>query len=119
MKKFTQDHEWLLLENNIATVGITEYAATQLGDIVYVELPEVDQEFNQGDEVVVIESVKAAGEVAIPCRGKIIAINDELNDNAELAGTDPEGEGWLFKMQLEDTAAVEKLMSQEEYEAII
>lgn len=119
MKKYTQDHEWLLLvEDTIATVGITEYAATQLGDIVYVDLPNTDDNVNKGEEVVVIESVKAAGEVMAPCSGKIVAVNEVLNENAELAGTDPEDEGWLFKIQLEDAHEIEGLMNQEEYEAL-
>lgn len=119
MKRYTEDHEWLVLDGDIATIGITQHAATQLGDLVYVELPSVDDQFNKGDEAVVIESVKAAGEVQAPCQGTVVEINEALNDDAEIAGNDPEGEGWLFKMRLNDLSEIENMMDQASYEALV
>lgn len=121
MKKYTEDHEWIVIDqdNNgtVATVGITQHAATQLGDLVYIELPSIDDTVNKGDEAVVIESVKAAGEVLAPCTGKIIAINEALQDDAEITGNDPEGEGWLFKIALDNPSELESTMTEEEYTA--
>ncbi|MGS2718685.1 glycine cleavage system protein GcvH [Eionea flava] len=118
MRKYTEDHEWLEIEGDVATVGITEHASTQLGDLVYVELPEIDTDVNTGDEIVVIESVKAAGEVLAPCDGKIIAINEALVDDAEIVSNNPESDGWFFKIQISDSSQTDGMMDKETYDAM-
>jgi len=119
MRKYTEDHEWLEINSNIATVGITEHATTQLGDLVYVELPDVDTEVRTGDEVVVIESVKAAGEVLAPCNGRIIEVNTALIDNAEIVSNTPESDGWLFKLEINDLSETEAMLDRDAYEELI
>jgi len=116
---YTEDHEWIKVEGNIGTVGITDYAQKQLGDIVYVELPEVDDEFDKGDEVATVESVKAASPVIIPVSGKIVEINEELEDAPETVNQDPHGKGWFFKVELSDESELDGLMSAEQYEEYI
>lgn len=118
MRKYTEDHEWLEIEGNTATIGITEHAATQLGDLVYVELPEVGADVSTGDEVVVIESVKAAGEVLAPCDGKIIAVNEALVDDAEIVSNTPESDGWLFKITVSDSSQIDDMMDKAAYDAM-
>ncbi len=117
--RYTEDHEWIKVEGNIGTVGITDYAQKQLGDIVYVELPEVDDEFEKGDEVATIESVKAASPVIIPVSGKIVEINEELEDSPELVNQDPHGKGWFFKVELSNLSELDDLMTAEQYEEYI
>ncbi|EGG94135.1 Glycine cleavage system H protein [gamma proteobacterium IMCC1989] len=119
MRKYTEDHEWLEIDGNIATVGITEHATTQLGDLVYVELPDVDDEVSTGDEVVVIESVKAAGEVLAPCNGRIVEVNTALIDDAEIVSNTPESDGWLFKLQISDLSDIESMLDRDAYEKLI
>lgn len=117
---FTRDHEWVRLEpDGTATVGITDYAQEQLGDIVYVELPETGCGFAAGGDVAVVESVKAVGEINMPVDGKIVAVNDRLNDEPELVNSDPVGDGWLFKLSLEDPTMVNTLMDEDGYQAFI
>ncbi len=116
---YTEDHEWIKVEGNIGTVGITDYAQKQLGDIVYVELPEVDDEFDKGDEVATVESVKAASPVMIPVSGKIVEINEELEDAPETVNQDPHGKGWFFKVEISDESELDGLMSAEQYEEYI
>ena len=116
MKKYNEEHEWVELDGDSAVIGISGYAAEQLGDLVYVELPEVGREIGTGENIVVLESVKTASEVCAPCAGKIIAINDTLGDDPELVSREPEGEGWLLKMQVSDPAPLESLMDQAAYE---
>jgi glycine cleavage system H protein len=114
--KYTEDHEWLRLEEDgRVTVGITDYAQDSLGDVVYVELPEVGRSVKAGDEVAVIESVKAAGDIKIPLAGTIVEVNSALADAPELVNSDPLGEGWFFKLQPDDAAALDGLMNEDAY----
>ncbi len=113
--KFTRDHEWVLIEDTTATVGITDYAQEQLGDVVYVELPEVGQAFAAGDNIAVVESVKAVGEIFMPLTGTIEAINEHLEDEPELVNSDAAGAGWLFKIALSDPTSAAGLMDDAAY----
>lgn len=118
--RFTEDHEWILLEDdNIATVGITDYAQEQLGELVYVELPEVDHELTQGGEAATIESVKAAGEIKAPVNGTVVEVNETLADEPERVNNDPTGDGWFLKMKVDNPAQLEELMDEDAYEAFI
>ena len=114
--KYTNEHDWIRLDGkDIATIGITDYAQDQLGDIVYVELPEVGRELNKGEEVAVIESVKAASDINIPVSGTIVEINQKLNDSPKLVNQDPLESGWLFKVKLRDIKELDELMDEELY----
>jgi glycine cleavage system H protein len=113
--KYTEDHEWLSLDGDIVTVGITEYAATQLGDVVFVELPEVETQVARGDEIVVIESVKAASDILAPLDGEIVEINEALVDSPALVNDDPTGAAWFFKIKIEDPTALDEYMDEDEY----
>jgi glycine cleavage system H protein len=113
--KFTEDHEWLRPDGDLVVVGITEYAATQLGDVVFVELPEVETQVAKGDEIVVIESVKAASDIVAPLEGEIVEINEALVENPALVNEDPMGDAWFFKMKIEDEAALDDFMTEDEY----
>jgi len=114
--RYTEDHEWVRLEEEgHVTVGITDYAQEQLGDVVYVELPEVGSRLNAGDEAAVVESVKAAGEVKSPLSGKITAVNEILVDEVELVNSSPTDDGWFFQMQPADSSEMEALMDDKAY----
>ena len=113
--KYTEDHEWLSLDGDIVTVGITEYAANQLGDVVFVELPEIETQVAKGDEIVVIESVKAASDIVAPIDGEIVEVNEALVDNPGLVNEDPTSAAWFFKIKLEDAAALDGFMTEDEY----
>jgi len=116
MLKFTQDHEWLRREaDGSITVGITDYAQEQLGDIVYVELPEADAAVAAGTQVVVIESVKAVGEINMPLAGRIVAVNDRLGDAPELVNSAPLGDGWLMRIEADDAAGLDAFMDEAAY----
>ena len=117
--KFTEDHEWLNLEGEVVTVGITIHAAEQLGDVVFVELPEAGDEFQVGAEIATIESVKAASEINAAVAGEIVEVNDAIVANPALVNEDPEGEAWFFKMKLEDVAALDDLLDEDAYKALI
>ena len=117
--KFTEDHEWLRVEGDLVVVGITEHAATQLGDVVFVELPEVEAMVGTGDEVVVIESVKAASEILAPLDGEIVEVNDKLTDKPGLVNDDPLGAGWFFKMKVDDLSVLDDFMDEDEYQDLI
>jgi len=117
--KFTEEHEWLRIEGDLVVVGITEHAAEQLGDVVFVELPEIETQVVRGDEVSVIESVKAASDILAPVDGEIVAVNEVLVDNPGLVNEDPLGEGWFFKMQLADLSVLDEFMSEDEYKDFI
>lgn len=117
--KYTQDHEWLRVEGDLVVVGITEHAATQLGDVVFVELPEVETMIASGDEVVVIESVKAASDILAPIDGEIVAVNDKLVDNPSLVNEDPTGEAWFFKVKIDDLTVLDAFMDEDEYNDLI
>ncbi len=118
--KYTDDHEWIRQEEDGSlTFGITDHAQDSLGDVVFVELPEVGQTLAAGAEVAVIESVKAAGEIKLPVAGTILEVNETLADKPELVNSDPLGEGWFFRLQPDDTAALDNLMSEEQYRDFI
>jgi len=116
---FTEEHEWILVEGDVATVGITDHAQEQLGDVVFVEVPETGQEFDKGDEAAVVESVKAASDVYAPVSGKVVEGNDALADEPSLVNSDAEGEGWFFKLTLGDPSELEDLMSTSDYRAFL
>lgn len=117
--KFTEEHEWLRMEGDVVVVGITEHATTQLGDIVFVELPEVGTTVTKDEEVVVIESVKAASDIMAPIDGVIVEVNSPLTDNPALANEDPAGEGWFFKIEPSDASQMDDLMDEAAYNAFI
>ena len=117
--KYTEEHEWLRVEDNLVVVGITEHASEQLGDIVFVELPEAETTVAKDDEVVVIESVKAASDILAPLDGEIVEVNDALTDNPGMVNDDPTGDGWFFKMKVEDLSVMDEMMSEEEYKDFI
>ncbi len=114
--RYTKDHEWILMEDDdIGIVGITDYAQDQLGELVYVELPEVGQELGAGSDAVVIESVKAAGEVKAPVSGSVVAVNELLADEPEKVNNDPMGAGWFVKLKVTDTSELDALMDEDAY----
>jgi glycine cleavage system H protein len=117
--KYTEDHEWLRAEGDLIVVGITEHAATQLGDVVFVELPEVEAMVAAGDEVVVIESVKAASDILAPVDGEIVEVNDKLADKPGLVNDDPLGAAWFFKMKVDDLSVLDDFMDEDEYQDMI
>ncbi|QYZ68416.1 glycine cleavage system protein GcvH [Neotabrizicola shimadae] len=117
--KYTKEHEWLRVEGDLVVVGITEHAATALGDVVFVELPETETVVATGDEVVVIESVKAASDILAPVDGEIVAVNSKLADNPGLVNEDPLGAAWFFKMRVDDLAVLDDLMDEDEYYEMI
>jgi len=117
--KFTEDHEWILVEGDSGTVGITDYAQEQLGDIVFVELPEDGKELAKGDEAAVLESVKAASEVYAPLSGTVTETNGTLNDDPALVNSDPLGDGWFFKMTIDDASELDELMDEAAYRTYV
>lgn len=116
---FTQDHEWLCVENDIAIVGITSYAQENLGDLVFVQLPELGKKLTKGEPVVVVESVKAASDVYAPADGEVTEVNDALSSTPEQVNSAPTGDGWLWKMKLSDKSQLEGLMNEAAYNAHI
>lgn len=117
--KYTEEHEWLRSEGDIIVVGITEHATTQLGDIVFVELPSVGTVVTKDDEVVVIESVKAASDILTPLDGEIVEVNEALADNPAMANEDATGDGWFFKIKPSDTSQLDAYMDEAAYNALI
>lgn len=117
--RFTKDHEWVAVEGDIATVGITAYAAEQLGDVVFVEVPEVGKTVAQGDGLAVVESVKAASDVYAPVSGEVVEANAELSDTPETVNAEPEAGGWFAKLKLSNPAEVDALMDRDAYEAFL
>jgi len=113
---YTSDHEWIRVQEEEITIGITEFAQEQLGDVVYVELPEEGDEIEAEDAFGSVESVKAVSEIYSPISGKVIEINDLLEDSPEKVNTDPYGDGWMVQLEASDTSALEGLMSPEEYQ---
>ena len=113
---YSEDHEWIKVEGNVATIGVTDHAQDQLGEIVYVELPEVDDEFSAGDAFGVIESVKAASDSFLPVSGKIIEVNEALDDEPGLVNEDAYA-NWIVKVELSDTSELDSLMDAAKYEA--
>ena len=114
--KFTKDHEWILMQDDgVGVIGITDYAQDQLGELVYVELPEIDKELGAGSDAVVIESVKAAGEVKVPVSGTVVEVNEALADEPEKVNNDPMGDGWFIKIKITDTSELDSLMDEGAY----
>ncbi len=116
---FTEDHEWIRVENGVATVGITDYAQEQLGDLVFVELPETGRKLKKGDTAVVVESVKAASDVYAPADGEITEANTALSSDPALVNSAPTGDGWLWKMKLADEGQLSGLMDEAGYRAMV
>ena len=114
--KYTKDHEWIKLEGEIATIGITNHAQESLGDIVFVDLPDIGKIVTAGGEASVIESVKAASDIYSPVDGEIIEINNKLKDNAALINSEPESDGWIFKVKIHDKSQVDNHMSISDYQ---
>jgi glycine cleavage system H protein len=114
--KYTKEHEWVLVEDKIATVGITDHAQEQLGDVVFVELPAVGDQVTKDDEMGVVESVKAVSDVYAPVSGTVVEVNDDLPENTEMVNEDPYGDGWMVKIQLNDPTDLDDLLTAAEYE---
>lgn len=117
--KFTNDHEWISIEGDVATVGITNYAQEQLGDVVFVETPDVGADLDQGGDSGVIESVKAASEIYAPISGTITEVNEALADDPALINTSAEGDGWMYKMSVADAGQLDDLMDKAAYDAFV
>ncbi|TFZ41040.1 glycine cleavage system protein GcvH [Soehngenia longivitae] len=115
---YTEDHEWVKVDGNLAYIGITDHAQHNLGDIVYVDLPEVDDEFEKGDAFAAVESVKAAADVYIPISGKVVEVNEELIDDPALLNADA-FENWIAKIEIKDKSELDELMSSEDYESFL
>jgi glycine cleavage system H protein len=114
-RKFTEDHEWLTVDGGVATVGITDHAQSQLGDLVFVELPQVGRSIRKGEAVAVVESVKAASDVYSPLTGEVIAINEAVVADPALVNAEPEKQAWLFKIRIASPSELEGLMDEAEY----
>src|SRR5881396_3174873 len=117
--RYAKSHEYVHVESNVGTVGITDYAQKELGDVVFVELPQVGTELEQGDEFGSIESVKAVSELFAPVSGEVVEVNEALNEKPELVNTDPWGDGWMMKMRLSTPEEVDEMMTAEEYEEYV
>ncbi|MBN8929372.1 MAG: glycine cleavage system protein H [Rhodospirillales bacterium 69-11] len=115
-KRYTKDHEWVTLDGDIATVGITDHAQEQLGELVFVELPAAEREVASGEACAVVESVKAASDVYAPLAGKIVETNDTIVEDPSIVNSDAEGEGWFFRMELDNTDEFDALMDQDAYD---
>ena len=115
--KYSEDHEWITVEGNTGTVGITDFAQQQLGDVVFVELPEVGVQLRQGDNSGVVESVKAASEIYSPVSGEVVEANSLLEDAPDTVNSDPTGDGWFFKIKLSDASELDRLMDEATYKA--
>ena len=113
--RYTEDHEWAKLDGDIATIGISDYAQDQLGDIVFVEMPETGRSYDKGEEFGTVESVKAVSELYMPLAGEVVEINPELEDAPEQVNSDPYGGGWMLKVKVADTADFDALMDKEAY----
>ena len=114
---YTKEHEWIRVEGDTATVGITDFAQGQLGDVVFVELPEAGKQVSQGGEAAVVESVKAASDVYAPVSGEVVEANQALVDDSSLVNSDPEGEGWFFRVRLSDPSQLDGLMDGDAYKS--
>lgn len=117
--KYTKEHEWVRIQGNKVTVGVTDYAQQQLGDIVFVEIPQVDDEVETGDSFAVLESVKAAADVYSPLNGVVVETNEALEDDPALINTDPYGDGWLAVFEIAEDQEIDGLMNAEEYAAFL
>ena len=116
---YTKDHEWVKVKGGEATIGLTDFAQKQMGDVVYVELPEVGSELGFHQSLGVIESVKAVSDIYSPISGEVVAVNEGLNDSPEQVNEDPHGQGWIIRLKVKDAAELEKLMSVDEYEKFL
>jgi glycine cleavage system H protein len=117
--RYTKDHEWIRLDGDVATIGITEHAQGQLGDIVYVELPEIGKQVTKGGDAAVVESVKAASDVYAPASGEVVAVNDALGAAPGTINEEAEGKGWFFRLKLSRPDELNDLMSAEQYKAFL
>jgi len=118
-RKYTEDHEWVEVDGDAGVIGISEYAQEQLGDVVFVELPEVGTVLDRSDEVAVVESVKEAAEVYAPVSGEVLEVNEELNGDPSLVNTDPFGDGWFAKLKLSDPDELDDLMDEDTYKKFV
>ncbi len=118
-RKYTREHEWIMVEGDEGTVGVTEYAANELGDVVYLELPEVGGHVGQGQPVGTIETVKSVEDLYSPVDGEVVAVNEAVLAAPETVNSDPLGDGWLFRIRLTDTSQLDELLSAAEYDALI
>ena len=118
-KRFTKDHEWVMLDGDIATVGITDHAQEQLGELVFIELPELQREVAANEACAVVESVKAASDVYAPLAGKVAEINDTITEDPSIVNNDAEGDGWFFRLELDDPDSFEELMDQDAYDEFL
>jgi len=116
---YTKDHLWVKIDDGNAVVGISDYGQAQLGDVVFVELPEVGREIEAGEKVASVESIKAVVDVFSPLSGKITAVNEDLNEDPGLINTDPYGDGWIYELEVSDSTEIEDLMTSEDYEAYL
>ena len=117
--KYTKDHEWVSIEGDIATVGITDFAQKELGDIVYVEVDTLDQTLSKDEVFGTVEAVKTVSDLFLPLSGEIVEFNEELESSPELVNTDPYGAAWMIKVKISDTAELDSLLSSEDYKALI
>lgn len=117
--KYSKEHEWVKVEGNVATIGITEYAQSELGDIVFVELPETDDEINEGDTFGSVESVKTVSELYAPISGKVVEVNEELEDSPEFVNESPYEKAWMVKVEISDERQIEALLTAEKYSKMI
>ncbi|MCB1475667.1 MAG: glycine cleavage system protein GcvH [Rhodobiaceae bacterium] len=117
--RYSSDHEWIRMEGDVAVIGITDYAQEQLGDVVYVELPDPGRKVKPGDDAAVVESVKAASEVYAPVSGEVVEVNAALADNPALVNEDPAGAGWFLKVRLSNPSEIEALMDEAAYKAFV
>ena len=117
--KYTTSHEWVRLDGDVATVGITDHAQTALGDVVFVELPEVGREVGANEACAVVESVKAASDVYAPVAGRVVEANGRLSEDPGLVNRDPTGEGWFYKLEIADAAALDELMDEAGYQRFV
>jgi glycine cleavage system H protein len=117
--KYTEDHEWMSLDGDVVTVGITDHAQEQLGDIVFIELPEVGTQVTKGDEVVVIESVKAASDIVAPLDGEVVEVNEAIVETPGNVNDDAEGDAWFFRVKIADTAQLDEYLDEDAYKDLI
>ncbi len=117
--KYTKEHEWAKIEGDVATIGITDYAQSELGDIVYIELPKVDSEVEQMAPIGTIEAVKTVADLYSPLSGKVIEVNEKLSQNPSIVNNDPYGEGWIAKIRISNPDEVENLLSAEDYRKLL
>jgi glycine cleavage system H protein len=118
-KRYTREHEWVVLDGDIATVGITDHAQEQLGDLVHIELPELERTVAEGESCSVVESVKAASDIYAPLAGKVVEINETIVEDPSIVNSDAEGEGWFFRLELDDPATFEQLLDQDGYDEFL